>query len=241
MTDNPRISVTLAGTYIGVLALSNLFLAAAATERDVAEAAVRASEKRYRGVVEDQPDMIWRFDPQGRITFVNQAYCLHYGRGREELVGSSFMPAIPDTDHDILMSQFELSQDGGGPMRYDFKTTSAGGKVLWIQCVVRAIPGENGLVQEYQAVGIDITARKAAEEALQQSEERLSSILKLMADGLLVFDESGRIEAVNPATERVLGFTAEEPGGPKCPEPAPFGFVGGIRGGGGRAVPGAAE
>ena len=68
--------------------------------RKKAEKALLKSKKRYRAVVESQTEMICRFLPDGALTFVNEAYCRYFGKGREELIGQKFMPLIPDSDQD---------------------------------------------------------------------------------------------------------------------------------------------
>ena len=92
--DNERLSLMLSGSYIGVIAVSCMLLAAAAVEREVAIRSTRESERRYRGVVEDQTDLICRFTPGGMLVFVNDAYCRFHGRTREQLVGSNFLPHL---------------------------------------------------------------------------------------------------------------------------------------------------
>ena len=73
-------SEELIGSYIGILAITNLLLSAGAAERRHAERAVSESEKRFRAVVEDQTDMICRFKPDGILTFVNEAFCRFHGK-----------------------------------------------------------------------------------------------------------------------------------------------------------------
>src|SRR6185437_16872378 len=75
VTNAEKNSLMLIGSYIGIVAITNLLLAAAAAERRQAERAVSESEKRFRAVVEDQTDMICRFKPNGVLTFVNEAFC----------------------------------------------------------------------------------------------------------------------------------------------------------------------
>ena len=77
-------SLMLIGCYIGVVAVGNLLLSAAAAEREDALRATVESERRYRGVVEDQTDLICRFKPDGTLVFVNQAYCRFHGRAAGE-------------------------------------------------------------------------------------------------------------------------------------------------------------
>src|ERR1035438_7093885 len=75
LATGERESLMLMGSYIGVLAVTNMLLAAAAAERRQADPAMAESEKRLRTVVEDQTDLICRFKPDGTLSFVNRAYC----------------------------------------------------------------------------------------------------------------------------------------------------------------------
>ena len=56
----------------------------------------------------------------------------------------------------------------------------------------------------------DITERKQAEEALARSEAKLRAILETAIEGVIVIDQGGAIEAVNPAAERIFGYSANE-------------------------------
>src|SRR6185312_14500761 len=85
VANTERESLMLMGSYIGILAVTNLLLAAGAAERRVAEQAVSESEKRFRGIVEDQTDMICRFKPDGKLAFVNDALCRLHGKTASEL------------------------------------------------------------------------------------------------------------------------------------------------------------
>jgi PAS domain S-box-containing protein len=60
------------------------------TDRVLAEAALRTSEERYRNVVESQNDLITRIRPDGRATFVNDAYCRYMSMTREQLLDPSW-------------------------------------------------------------------------------------------------------------------------------------------------------
>ena len=60
------------------------------TERKEAELALRESEARYRALVETQTEFVLRQLPEGRLTFVNEAYCRYVGRPREFLLSEAF-------------------------------------------------------------------------------------------------------------------------------------------------------
>ncbi len=97
-------SLMLMGSYIGILAVTNMLLAAAAAERRAAERATSESEKRLRAVVEDQTDLICRFRPDGLLIFVNQAFCRFHKKTSAELIGTNFFQTLSEEDAAIPLS-----------------------------------------------------------------------------------------------------------------------------------------
>ena len=112
VTDTERDSLMLIGSYIGILAVTNMLLAAAAAERRQAERAVSESEKRFRAVVEDQTDLICRFRPDGRLTFVNGRICRFHGKRREELIGTNFLQTLSEEDAAVPLSYINALPPG---------------------------------------------------------------------------------------------------------------------------------
>src|SRR5690606_23899973 len=106
-TSVERESLMLVGSYIGILAVTNLLLAAAAAERRHAERIMSENEKRLRAVVEDQTDLICRFTPNGTITFVNQAYCRFHGKSRAEILGTNFLDTFASEDPSVPLCYFD--------------------------------------------------------------------------------------------------------------------------------------
>jgi PAS domain S-box-containing protein len=62
------------------------------------EKALLESEQRYRAVVESQTELICRFLPDGRLTFVNDAYRRCFGKKSAELIGQRFLDQVPQED-----------------------------------------------------------------------------------------------------------------------------------------------
>ena len=116
-------------------------------------------EASYRGIVEDQADLICRYKTDGKLTFVNGAYARTFKCKRSELVGQDFphfAPGAAIADEPYTFES-ELKLDDG--RRYYMR---------WTQ---RAIKDDAGNVVEFQAVGHDITERKEAEAALHRAKE----------------------------------------------------------------------
>ena len=121
--------------------------------------ALQRSEASYRGIVEDQIDLICRYRADGTLTFVNRAYADVFGRKRTELLGQPFVLRTPPVPRD------------GEPQAVEREIDYADGRHRWLLWTVRAIRDRDGGLLECQAVGHDITVRKEAEAAVLQAKE----------------------------------------------------------------------
>jgi PAS domain S-box-containing protein len=203
-------SLMLIGSYIGVLAITNMLLAAAAAERRQAEQALAESEKRLRAVVEDQTDLICRFKPDGTLTFVNGAYCQFHGKGREELLGTNFLETLPAEDLAIPLSWFETLPAEQPVVSFDHRVVGRGGVMVWHQCSVRRLFREGGQTLEFQAVIQDITDRKQTEQALRASERKYRSLVTNIPDVVWTADANLKLLYVSESVEKILGYSAED-------------------------------
>ncbi|HHB91842.1 MAG TPA: PAS domain S-box protein [Thioploca sp.] len=142
------------------------------TERKQAEDNLRASEARYRGVVEDQSELICRFLPNTTLTFVNDAYCRYFGVQREEILGQKFLKLLPEEVHEIVLDNLQLlNNTNKSIVVYEYSFTDENGNLCWQQRSDRAICDDNGRIVELQSVETDITQRKLAETKLQVAKE----------------------------------------------------------------------
>ena len=116
-------------------------------------------EASYKGIVEDQPDLICRYRNDGKMTFVNGAYARAVNRKRPELVGVDFPFFTPGA---------AIADE---PYTFETEMPFEDGRRLWIRWTQRAIKDDERNTMEYQAVGHDITERKEAEAALLRAKE----------------------------------------------------------------------
>jgi PAS domain S-box-containing protein len=137
--------------------------------------ATAASEARYRAIVEDQTELICRFLPDGTLSFVNGAYCRYFDKRREDLLGHSFMPLIPDEDQSAVQTQVGSLSLQTPVVTYEHRVIMPDGRVRWQRWTDRALFDEAGNVQEYASVGRDITEQKHAVDELH----RLNSELEM--------------------------------------------------------------
>jgi PAS domain S-box-containing protein len=178
------------------------------TERIRAEAALRESEARYRLLVEDQNDMIIRFDTEGRLLFVSPTYCETFGKTADELLGKKFLPLVHEEDRGrIAQTLQELQQEPHSANHEERALTRSGWR--WFSWSNRATLDQSGEVREIIGVGRDITQRKLAEDALAASEEKYRTIIESIPVGMHMYrlQDAGNLVFVdsNPAAGRILG------------------------------------
>jgi PAS domain S-box-containing protein len=173
VVGNISFSLRLIGSYIGIIAVSNLLLAAAAAEHRKTRTVMEENEKRLRAVVADQEDLICRFQPDGTITFVNPTYCAFHGQTEAELLGKNFFKDLVKVEARTLEDNFKALPEDRPVMNFDRKAEAADGHVEWQQYNLRRLNHGPGMGSEYQAVIQNITPRKRAELALQDAKAEL--------------------------------------------------------------------
>ena len=181
-----------------------------AVSRRCAEVDLRESEERYRNVVEDQTEFICRFLPDGTHVFVNEAYCRYFGLDQKEIIGTQFHPTIHPQDQENVVRLIASLTPDHPLMNIDQRIIMPDGSIRWQRWVDRAIFQLDGSLKEYQSVGRDITDWKQSEEALEESESFNRNLVENLPDYIAVYGPDGKILYVNPASVRVLGYSAEK-------------------------------
>jgi PAS domain S-box-containing protein len=210
VANSEKESLMLIGSYIGILAITNLLLAAGAAERRQAEEKVSVSEKQFRAVVEDQTDMICRFKPDGLLTFVNDAFCRFHDKPAGELVGKNFFQTLSEEDAAIPLSYVNSLPKEEPVVSFDHRLRSPDKILVWHQYRIRRLFSENGETFEFQAVIQDITSRKQSEGDLRASEEKYRSLIDNIPDVVWTANRAREIVYVGGNAEKVLGFNSDE-------------------------------
>jgi len=168
------------------------------SDRRRAVEALRASQARYRSVVDSQTDLICRYRADTTLTFVNDAYCRFFARPREELIGTRFIDLVPARARDAVRAHVAeiLEAPAGQPTgAMEHEVIRPDGSVGWQHWIDQAIRDADGQVVELQAIGRDITDRKRAELALRESEEAVRwsrDAIRTLAGRLMTAQEEER-------------------------------------------------
>ncbi len=182
----------------------------AETQRETALEALRHSEARYRSILEDQTELICRYLPDGRLSFVNEAYARYYDQTAQQLINTNFLPHIPEPDLSLVIAKNSEITFQSPVVVYEHRIIKPDGKIRWQKWTHRGIYDAAGNLIEHQAVGRDITERKNAEEAVRESEERFRYVLENVRDAVWSSNLSGQFVFLSPLMERIYAIPIEE-------------------------------
>jgi len=187
---------------------------AARLESEVAERThdLALSEARYRSLVETSIAAIAQLDQQAVVTYANHAFAALMERPVEQLVGRRMADLLPSDSADETMDLITQRLRGEAPPAEVIEVDFAGpsGRRLPVLMGLRVIYDEQGTSQGVTVLVLDISDRRALEEALRAERDRLDAILFNVGDAVVVTDAAGVIEYVNPAWERLNGYSSEE-------------------------------
>ncbi|AFZ56325.1 PAS domain S-box protein [Anabaena cylindrica FACHB-243] len=141
-------------------------------------AELRRQEAQFRAIVELQTELIVRSCVDGKLTFVNDAFCRYFGVNAEDILGHSYRGFIfPEDRAQVFQTLATISQEN--PVISIENRVVAKGDVRWTQWNQRMIFDEENRFVEIQAVGRDITDKKRAETALAARERYLSTLVNV--------------------------------------------------------------
>lgn len=184
------------------------------TERKRAEEALRASEQNYRELVEAAGSIILRRNTKGVITFINGFGQRFFGFTEEELIGKPVIGTIvPERDsegRDLVVLIEDIGRDPDAYQINENENIRKDGSRVWISWANKAIYDKDGYVVEVLSFGNDITQRRSAIHALEESEARFRNIYDNSPVMMHSVDEEGRIISVNRKWEEETGYGRDE-------------------------------
>jgi PAS domain S-box-containing protein len=174
------------------------------TERKRGERELRESESQFRGLWEATVEGIVIHD-QGIVVEVNEAMCRMFGHAREHVIGRSLLDFAPPEFHDRLRERIA----SGSHEPFEGLGSRADGSRLFIEVFPKQIVFQGKPLR--MAAVRDITERKRAGEALRLSQFQLLANLENTPNvAIQWYDEAGRVQYWNPASEALYGWKSEE-------------------------------
>src|SRR5579885_247743 len=187
------------------------------TARRQAEATLRASEERFRGLFDTMRAGVLLLDPEGTILLSNPAAQEVLGRPAAQLHGRPFLdPAFGPVREDgtpLPASERSLErvvQDGKTMQNVVVGVTRPNGKRVWLLATAHPLRDSTGRVTQIIYSFMDITWRKEAEEALRRSESRFRTVIEAAPLGICTMDAGLRYTSINEAFCTLTGYTPDE-------------------------------
>ena len=194
--------------FVGLLWTSVESLERTSQARGRAEAALARARSAYRHIVETMGEGVWTFDREMRVSLVNRRLADMLGYRVHELVGRPLTDFVSAEDRDGLIQRLELGR-AGVIETFDQRFVRKDGTLVW--AIVNANPflDEHGAGAGSLCTLTDITARRAADEALRESEDRFQQLAQHVSEVFWITEiEPARLLYANPAFERIWGFPA---------------------------------
>ncbi len=177
-------------------------------ERKRAEEALRASEARYRDLVENASDLICTHDLNGVLLSVNAAAARILGYATEEIVGRSLRDLVPGDRQNELsayLEAIERDEVAAGIL----KVVVRPGEVRYWEYRNSLRTGEVG-TPVVRGVARDVTEQVLAKRALKRSEEKHRTILETIEESYYEVDLAGNLTFFNDSLSRLLGYSRDE-------------------------------
>ncbi len=180
------------------------------TERKITQENLRNSEGRLKILFDYAPDAYYLSDLKGTFLDGNIAAEKLLGHNKDELIGKSFLKLnllslkqIPQATK--LLVKNALGQSTGPD---EFELTLKDGSKVIVEIITHPVK----IKDQTLVLGIarDISERKAAEDALRESEEKFRSIMENSADAIFITDQKGKYLYTNKAVTVMLGYSSEE-------------------------------
>lgn len=181
------------------------------SERKRHEAALRASEERFRALYERTPVMLHSIDREGRLVAASDHILDVLGYEREEVLGrltTDFItPESAELARNVVLPEFLRT---GSYWNAPYQMVKRNGEIIDVLTSTFMLPGDQGRQDMSLSISIDVTARLQAERALRESEERLRLILDVSPDLVGWVDLGGRLVFANAAHTAALGWDPAE-------------------------------
>ena len=163
------------------------------------------AEQRYRTLLESSPVGIFHASFTGDLVYVNRKWCEIAGRSLQRITTPTWRSVIHPDDADLAESRLRRAFETGADFEEDFRLLTPLGEVRWV--AVRSVPFSVTDERSAGRLGTmeDVSERRAAQDALQRSEELHRSVIEGMSEGICIQAADGQVIESNAAARRLLG------------------------------------
>lgn len=179
------------------------------TARKQAEQRIRESERHFRAVADLVPDLLWRNDPQGRVTWFNRRWTDYTGQTCEASLGDGWLDAIHPDDRETTYAHFHQLLKTGQTLTREHRIRGCDGAYRWFLVKAEPVRDDSGRITQWFGAATDIQEQRAALEALRESEEHLRNTVELNPQIPWTADAHGALTSISSRTTAQTGLSPE--------------------------------
>ena len=181
------------------------------TDRNLADLALRESEKRYRDLVENISEVYFVCDDRGMVLYGSPNFFSETGYTLKDIIGKPFLRLIAPEDRVRVLAFYRArASDGTLDTTCEFRGRHKDGRLTWVEQSTRIIRDPLGNVREFRNVVRNIAERKHAQNELISREKQFRALIEESSDVIALVDREGIIRYTGPSVNKALGYTAEE-------------------------------
>ncbi len=180
------------------------------TDRKRAEEELRASESKYRHLVDTTPAFVHTALPSGELDFLNHGWLEYIGVPLTDLLGWRWTSKIHPEDVEAFVDRWRASVQSGEPFLAESRVRRADGKYRWFMHHKEPLRNELGEIVKWYGSSIDIQERKIAEQRIREQETELRQILDLTPQHIGVLAPDGSRLYANHTALEYFGITLEQ-------------------------------
>lgn len=182
------------------------------TKRREREERLREAEAKYRTLVEQIPLATYINDTEMPVRTRYMSPQIEAMLGfpvRDWLEPDFFLTRLHPADHDRVLAEVRRTHESGQDFRCEYRLIAADGRVVWVLDETVAVRDEDYRPIFLQGFLVDVTDRRAADEALRHSEELHRLVVESTHDVITLLDSNGVVRYASCAVEAILGYPSE--------------------------------
>ena len=185
----------------------------------------KIQQDRYKVFIEDVADGFYEVDLHGNFTFFNDALCRIFGYPAHEIKGQNYREFMDRENAGIAFEAFNnIYRTGKGVTDINWVIDRKNRERRYLEISANLITAEDGEKKGFRGIARDVTDRHLAQEALKESEQcaldlsrvsrraekRFRALLEFFPDPVFAFNLDSTVSYLNPAFERVFGWSLKE-------------------------------
>ena len=180
------------------------------TRRARVERALRESEEKFRLIADLAPVMMWSARPDTTLDYLNSTCVEFTGLPLDQLLDNGWLNAVHPDDVEHCARTYVPAIEARRPFRMEYRIRAADGAYRWVLDLGVPKHGPDGSFSGFLGTTVDITERKASEDALRESQQRLTMATAAGAVGIWDWNFETNQLFVDPGLKALLGFTDAE-------------------------------